>query len=58
MILSTAELNDCLIFDLGHKGIVDYLIQKGANVNHVSNDGNTALIWGSVNGELGSLGYA
>lgn len=32
--------------------IIDFLIQKGADVNQVGNDGNSALIWASVAGDL------
>lgn len=38
-------------FSIGHKDIVDYLLEKGSNVNQVANDGNTALIWGAVKGK-------
>lgn len=37
---------------LGFKEIVDILIQKGANVNHAPNDGNSALILGAESGNL------
>lgn len=28
------------------------LLEKGANVNHVANDGNMALAWAALNGNL------
>lgn len=34
-----------------HPDIIEVLLQKGANGNHVANDGNTALIWSCVNGK-------
>lgn len=40
---------------LGHKDAVNFLSQKGANVNHAGQDGNTALIWGAVSGNLGTI---
>lgn len=41
-----------LLPNLGNKDIVELLVQKGANVNHGANDGNTPLIWACVRGDV------
>lgn len=33
-----------------HPELVEFLLKKGANVNHKPMDGNSALIWGAVGG--------
>lgn len=36
---------------LGFDQIAELLIQKGANINVVGSEGNTALIWAAKNGK-------
>lgn len=36
----------------GHVAAVDALIQNGADVNHVSYDGTTPLMWSAYSGKL------
>lgn len=41
-----------LLFCLAQKDITSFLIRKDANVNHSPNDGNTALLWAAISGNV------